>query len=594
MSSNVGQIIGLNKAAPQNHQPTVVGQAYTLFQYKRQLFRLLQMTTALGAAKVVFEVGAVRAARLTGSTKLEKCAQVAVDILGMANNFSWWVMGKVLHTVADSVVSCVPNSDNYLARAAKDVTIIFTSELANKASQTISANVNARITEVRNRSLDNSQRVKNAQTEYEKAVEYEQSLKEKNQQITNDLEDPQVLVNHAKNIARDKGLEGNKDQISLECSRQVNGYSIAPVDSDRNIDTFSAAQAGRHADDYLVERMRELQTVILQENGIALVQARVAKDLAFINAQVEQGKLNSVDELVSKVNQVWSDVNLDTINVAEGEIVSEEDIVAWINEAYVEHENKAKASNNEKLAIANGMAKFIMDLTGQTEPAARDHYTHVFLECMDDSSRRWYNDVAGKTYELLTGATTDHFVYKPHGGQKIWREVTRPLKNVLNEVNKVSDGQKPVIIGVQVGFNGAVAATVNNQPVFKIHEPKQNRRISPRANPKPKAESAKTAPKDKKNETPVPAVKENSTDHEEAKKSNKKGASSHAKAVDSESSKEHESFKEPNPSNGLGTVNNINTIVHEGVKKAIGYSPFGKLGRYCQMLCFQKRLHPNF
>lgn len=582
------EVVSWNKRIPTQHEPTVIRNLYTGFQFFRIGARIWSMTNPLIIAKSVYETLALPAAQLTGSKTAEKCARASVDVLGAATNLPGWAISRTIHYLADTITSQVPTSDKWIFRALKDVVEIAGSEAANYGA----SNINERINSVREASLKKSQNTEQAISNYKNSQTQQQQLEQKNQDVSSLSTLAQELVNNAQNIARQKGLAGNKEQIALECSRQVNALSITATNPDRNSDTFMTAQAGKtkYHNDNLVARTTELVQAILQENAQALAQAKTEAASSRTNLLDAFGSTTLVDaffEQESRFTALWQQAILKTPDLKEGDTLDQ-----WIKETYVKNENAAKSASNKKLAIATGMAQDILGLLEQKDTQTKDYLVHTILAAMDDSSRRWYNDVCGKTHELLTGSTTTQFVYKSHGIKKVYKESTKPLKKVAKWLNNHSD--QPVTIGAQVNSNGITSATINNIPVFTLYAPQTKT---------PSALNVSSKKNDLLTKTevihlPLTPITDlqfyeelfteetpNTTEQPNLRTKPRPEPSERPKGKNTVDNSKNQpkkatpvTSKQTKDTKQLNTVNAALTLTHEALKKGVGYSGLGMAG----------------
>ncbi len=565
------EVINLSKA-PHQHNPTIINTAYRLFQFGRAGMRILSMTNPIMIAKSLYETAALPLAQATGSQTIEKCARVSIDVLGAVTNLPGWAASRSAHFLADKAVSYVPNATSWTGRAIKDIANITASEAANYCA----AQVNEKINAVRQESLKKLDKTQEAIASHKQAQEEMQKLETKSLEVAKLSTYAQELVNNAKNIAESKGLKGNPEQIAIELSRQVNALSIATTNPERNTDTFMAAQAGssRNQNKNLVARTEELITAILQENQQTLQHA-TAETSTTRTALLDQLQNPSLtDAYFEQEARFLSILNTSIYKAPE---LEKKAIDKWIQEAYVKCENGAKAASNKKFAIATGMADSIMELLQTKDTATKDYLIHTLLNSMDDSSRRWYNDVCGKTHELLTGTTTNQFAYKHHHGiKKGLQEVSKPIKKTFKWLNEHGQEGEPVTIGAQISGNGKIAATVNNIPVYTVRAPTSQTKQPLSKQPKAQDKQKKPAPKEESVSLPITPITDSSFYETLFADEDRESTKTPSKA--------HESPKQVKNEKALNTLNASLSLAHEGLKKATGYSGLGKIGNTLSIL----------
>lgn len=480
------EIINWNAQA-QKPAETEIRSEYNLYLGFRKVSYVLNAFQSGDRSQILtalFQTAATPLAQAIGSKEFKEFTEEISDLISLSTNPEGWILGKISHTAGNflSAIGQSRVSDPEL----RDLIDIACSEGAILASQRASEEIGKK----RKRSYEKvtaveakRQKVHQDEIGLQKLVEKDESLKEKNAIVQTMSHDPQYIANCGYN---DAGGEDNKLQVAIEVSEEVNSLSITGVDPLRNTDTFMTAQDGskKHRNDHVVARIKELIPLILEENAQALQQS----------SQEVQRQTATLDQSRSELSQAEQDLDFfdrwftpkptsHPSSLPQERTTSSshsspfDTIEQWIQNIYVESENKARDASDKKLAIAQGVATELCRLA--EDDSRRNEWIHQIYNSMDDSDRRWYNDVCGEVHLIMFGTTTNAFVYKERGLKKGWSAFTSPFKTVLSWLDDHHDGDrnKPFVIGGQVNSNGQIFLGPSTNP--QMFEVSPNKTPSP-------------------------------------------------------------------------------------------------------------------
>lgn len=335
-------------------------------------------------------------------------------------------------------------------------------------------------------------------------------LLKRNDEIGQLSHNPENVYNNALNTASAHGLSGNTHETGMALSQSVDLYTLNPQGAGHPTIVTALSGGRRHRDEHAIEATANIMNAYTNENKVILShseqkvehqQHRLDSAKTYHQSTVKQfsffDKINRFFGKYALGKQASHENEFDVEGFSQtqtGRSAGEQPFTGTPNDI----ENMFNRHYDATLKILAAMGHSLSTSTGKNifcqifsynlaqeitqiengDAARQRQLSHEIRASMDDSTGRWFNDVAGKIFSLFHGTETDMFDKKPSFLKNIWNKTNQPFKELFSWLDKhhdKSDSNRTLLRGTLQGDGSAFIGIPGNRKLIQIKKPNKSK-----------------------------------------------------------------------------------------------------------------------